>query len=263
MASVPAPTPVKRVATVDPYALPKAKTLPPLDPRSYIMMFYGPPGVGKSTFANGLGDNVLFLSTDRGTRFMSANRIDCLKWEAFVKVLENLQKPGRPPYDFICIDHVDDFANMAEEQVLTELNIATLGDAGFGKGWNQYRKMIERMVRGYMRLNIGVIFIAHEQTKPIKVRGTETNRTTPSMSKAAWGAIGPLADIIGYCGFRTMLVKVPGTAKTERKEVRVLETQPREEVYAKDRTKRSKSDKGWMPLNSEKFKQTFISPAAE
>jgi DNA polymerase III delta prime subunit len=220
----------------------------------YITMFYGPPGVGKTTFVNEIANGrVLFLSTDRGTRFLSTMRKECSKWSDFDKIITSLEAMPNvhDHYDLICIDHVDDMMNMLEDDVCKELGVAALGDAGYGKGWKAYKQGITRFLQRLMRLELGITFIAHEVVKTVKTRSLELERTMPHLSKPAWNALVPLADLIGYCGFKSL--------KTDegRKEVRILDTTPKEELYAKDRTKRTRSPKGWEILDGKKFMATF------
>src|SRR3954452_7783799 len=141
--------------------LPTEKTVYARRAQDYIMMVFGPPGVGKTTFVNDFG-NVLIISTDRGTRFMSAKRIECLTWSKCLKALDHLEKPNAPKYDFICVDHADDFADMAEEATCKELKITSLADAEFGKGWKAFKNKIKSFTRRILRLGTGVVFIAHE-----------------------------------------------------------------------------------------------------
>jgi len=233
--------------------LPTQKTMFARSARDYIMMIFGPPGVGKTTFVNDFG-NVLILSTDRGTRFMPAQRVECLSWNKFLKTLDALEKPNAPKYDFICVDHADDFADMAEEATCKELNIASLSDADFGKGWKAFKNKIKGFNRRVLRLGTGVVFIAHEDIKEVKTRSLKLNRTMPMLPKTAWKAIIPLADLVGYAGFRSIKQE-----NGKRKEVRTIETQPREDLYAKDRTKRDRPSKGYALLDGAEFIKTFDS----
>ncbi len=196
----------------------------------------------------------LFISTDRGTRFRDMMRLECHNWdkiEATIKELERDPTNTKALYDAVCIDHVDDAANMLEDKVCNDLHVEALGDAGFGKGWKAYRRGIERIVHRIMRLGLGVIFIAHEDIKTVETRISKVDRTMPSLQKTAWKVIVPLADIIGFCGYKTL--------KTDsgRKEIRTLETSPREDLYVKDRTDRVKPAKGWEVLDPKKFVATF------
>lgn len=233
--------------------LPTSPSMTATGPEDYIMLFFGPPGVGKTTFVNNLG-RVLFLSTDRGTRFLEAMRMECNNWDDLEKALTKVEaacKRGDRPYDYICIDHVADWANMAEAKTLEKLGIDALTDAGFGKGWSEYKKMLEKFMQRVKALDMGIIFIAHEVTKTVKVRGLEVDKVMPSMSKSAWNAVIPLSDLVGYIGMRP--VKKGG----KRVEIRTLETEPRQDLYAKDRTRRQKPTRDYAELDGDKFIHTF------
>jgi phage nucleotide-binding protein len=237
-------------------SLPTDRTPVPMDVRKYITLFYGPPGVGKTTFVNSMSDKVLFLSTDRGTRFLPAYRVECSSAAHFAVAARELAGLGdaiTERYDIVCIDHVDDWAYMAEEKVCSDLGIASLSEAQWGKGWKALRVEMMSLLSVLKGLNVGIVFIAHETIKEVKNRTISVDRTMPDMGKTSWKAIIPLVDLVGYCGFRT--IKVAG----KRKEVRVLETVPREDLYVKDRTQRARPTKGYEPLDGAKFVTTFKS----
>lgn len=237
--------------------LPTQKSVIAQGPKDYILMFYGPPGIGKTTFVDELSPRVLFLSTDRGTRFMSAMRVEISSMAKLEAVLTELEKPGSTQnYDMICIDHVDDLCRMVEDSVLKRLGIESLGDAAYGKGWRANSQKLHHVIARLKRLNLGLIFISHEQVKTIRARGMETERTMPDIPKSAWKVIIPIADLVGYMGFKR--VKVQGG---KSKEIRTIQTRPEESLYAKDRTRRKKPENGWEPLKGSEFIKTF-SPIA-
>lgn len=249
------PTPTKKpvVAAAASVVLPTQRTTMATRVQDYILMFYGPPGVGKTTFVDQLAPRVLFLSTDRGTRFLNTMRVECHSWAKFEQVVKTLEAPGAAKqYDLVCIDHVDDMANMAEDSVCKRLGIESLGDAGYGKGWKAYRRAIESFVQRLLKLGIGVVFVCHEEIKTVRTRAVELDRTMPLLSKSSWKVIVPMADIIGYCGYRTL--KLEGG---KRKEIRVLETVPREDLYVKDRTRRVRPSGPYELLDGSKFLATF------
>lgn len=235
--------------------LPTAKTAIELKFKDHIAIFYGPPGVGKTTFVNGLSASTFFLSTDRGTRTMAAMRWECSEYGDFLKALDLMEKPGAPKYEIVCVDHVDDLCMMAEHKVCSDLGIESLSDAGYGKGWKAYKDAIGEIIIRLKRLGSGLVFIAHESIKTVKANGLETDRIMPDMSKSAWKLLIPLADLVGHCGFKAF--KDPKTG--HRVEKRVLKTEPEESLYAKDRTRRKKPTAGWELLESDKFLATFVS----
>jgi hypothetical protein len=235
--------------------LPTTPSIIAKDPKDHIMLFYGMPGVGKSWFVNELGQKVLFLSTDRGTRTMKAYRVECTKWEHFLFAVQELEKK-EVQYDIVCVDHIDDAASMCEAYILKKLDADSLSDKKlpFGKGWKAYRAEMEGFMRRILALRVGLVFIAHDETKTLKQGGIEFDQTMPAIGKSAWRVIVPTADLIGYCKMKS----VKDEKTNERKEIRILETMPRQDMYLKDRTRRQKPQGGgYEPLDAKKFIATF------
>jgi len=231
--------------------LPLKKSISAASVLDYISLFYGPPGVGKTTFVNGFADRVFFISTDRGTRYIDSLRAECNSWKDIQRIIKAMKEQShKTKYSLICLDHIDDICNMCEEHVCQELGISDLTDAGYGKGWKAYKKAIWTVIQDILSLDLGVVMIAHETIKTIRTKLMETERTMPDLSKSAWKIVVPKCDIVGYCGYK--VVKQKG----ERSQIRILETQPREDLYVKDRTGR-KIKGPFEQLDGRAFVSTF------
>lgn len=250
-------TPRTRTVTRSVGILPTKKTKSSVDPRRWIMMFFGQPGIGKTTFVNSFSDRVLFMSTDRGTEFMEAMSVDCATWGDFLKYLSALEKNNNSQnYEFVCVDHAGDWAAMAELYVLKKYGVEALADLKWGKGWAAYKKELRSFMMRLRKLNIGLIFVAHETTKDITVNGIDVNRCQPDLPKAAWDNIIPLTHMVGYCGSR------PVKLKGNRIHMHTLETTPRQDLFVKDRTSRIRTSnrpagREWEELDGAKFRETF------
>ena len=232
--------------------LPTKKSVIAQSIQDHIMMIYGPPGIGKTTFVNDLSDSTLFISTDRGTRYMSALRKEVNNYEELNRVLSTLESESAEAYDIICLDHIDDINLMVEDYTCEQLGIDALGDVGYAKGWKMYRKGIWTILQRLLRLNRGIALIAHETIKTIRTRVVETERTMPDISRSAWKVLIPACDLVGYCGFK--IVKKDG----KRKQIRTIRTEPLESIYAKDRTTRKRPKEGYELLNGKQFAKTFF-----
>lgn len=218
----------------------------------FIICVYGPPGVGKTTFVDGFADRVFFVSTDRGTRHFEALGEEVETFDEILMVLDKLEKPGaRDHYDMIAIDHAVDFAAMAQRSVCEELDVETVGDAAWSKGWNAYTKAMADVIARVKTLRLGLVFITHEVTRKVDTALGTVDKTMPDMDKRTWKAVIPLCDIVAYCGFRT--VKKGGKLV----QLRTVEVDPRESLYAKDRTGRMTSKRGWELLDGKKFARSF------
>ena len=231
--------------------LPANKSMLAGRPSDYILFFYGPPGVGKTTFVNGLADRVLFLSSDRGTRFQEALRIEIHDYETLDRAITALEN-GDEHYDMVCFDVIDHFTALIETQITKEMGIDSLSDGQWGAGWNEYKKRIHQVIQRILRVGAGVAFISHEKIVSVKTRTREEERYQPTLQRSAAGVIIPLTDIMGYCTFQVV------KTKTKTSQRRVLRTQPTANIDAKDRTTaRTKPDSGVELLNPEKFHSTF------
>ena len=231
--------------------LPTKKTITASSILEYISLFFGPPGVGKTTFVNALADRVFFISTDRGTRYLSTLKAECTDWKSLMLIIRALKTQAKTAkYDLVCLDHIDDICAMCEDHVCTDLGIADLTDAGYGKGWKAYKKAIWSVIQEILSLDLGVVMIAHETIKTIRTKVIETERTMPDLSKSGWKVIIPKCDIVGYCGYK--VIKKGGV----KSEVRILETIPREDLYVKDRTTR-KITGSYELLDGSQFVKTF------
>lgn len=234
--------------------LPTVKTVMAQSVYGYIHMLYGPPGIGKTSFADGLSDTTCFISTDRGTRFLPALRLEVYNWNDLERVIKTCEREGvEDKYKFIALDHVDDICVMAEDFTCDYFDVEGLSDVGFNKGWRMYKKCIWGVMQRILALNVGLILIAHETIKPVKTKVIETHRVMPDLTKSAWKVLVPKCDLVGYCGFKT--IKKGG--KKQKTNRRILRTSPLESIYAKDRTRREKPEEGWELLDAESFIETF------
>jgi len=242
----------KRKATED-NDLPTAPSMPEQSMESAIFCFFGVPGIGKTFLVNAMAPGkTYFLSFDKGTRYLNTMRKEIVDYAGIDDILTKLEKKQRKtgslPYEIVCIDHIDAFALCCETKTIEDYNdnkkdnqpIATrLNEVhgGWGAGQDIYEKLMRRLQARLSQLDALIVFIAHEDDKPVKIDGKEFERTQPRMDKRTWKVFTPLMHIIGRMSWKR--VKVKGRAV----KVRILQTiQTTDDLVTKDQTNRIKPD---------------------
>ena len=227
--------------------LPTEKAIAKMGLASLKMMLYGPPKVGKSTFASELAnDETLFLDTEGGLQAIDAFKLRVSDWPQFVHAIEELRKSER--FKIIVVDTVDTLARMCTDHVLTGLSGGARGavyvhasDFEYGKGWDAIAEEFRVRIGQLAGLGRGVIFISH--TKEAKVtlpNGLEVDKLAPDVGqKGMRKFLLGFVDLIGYAHIRD--------------DKRVLQLQPSVTVDAGGRTKRDKALPETIPLEGKAF----------
>jgi hypothetical protein len=222
----------------------------------YVWMVFGQPGVWKTTFVKEMfgEDRTLFISTDRGTRDMNVRRVECNDWPRILKVFKELEKKPSG-VEVLCFDHLDDLDDMITRYACEYYTARSAkGDVydsidviPHGKGWKMYKDEIRGLVNRTLALGVCPVFIAHEDIKPVKGRGIEIFKTMPAVGKYMQRFIFPVASFIGQLTIRRLAHEKGG----KKRDTHILVSQPTEELYVKDRTRRRKPSKGYDVIEDE------------
>ena len=129
----------------------------------YFTLIYGEPGIGKTTFAGNI-PNALLIDTEQGANAIPGiMKIDVFSWRDVKKVLGQLRKPeAQEMYDHIIIDTYDQFVKMAEEYIVRQHGVASIGDLKWGSGYTLLRQELETALNTIARY-YGLTIIAHQK----------------------------------------------------------------------------------------------------
>ena len=157
--------------------LPTAPHKPRTAMSHYVWLVYGPPKIGKTTFANDW-PNAFFIATEPGTAAMEAMEVDVSTWTDFEGVLFALEKE-RPKYKTVVVDTVDNLWELLVDHVCAENGWQDLGDGGFGKGYKLARRKLTAAIARLRKLPFAIVFISHERRDMVEGRD-EKNRKVES-----------------------------------------------------------------------------------
>lgn len=222
--------------------LPDAPTPPRRRLEDFVILLYGPPKIGKTTWASQM-DKPLFLACEAGLRAIEAYQVPVGSWTAFLEAASLIAKGG---HDFrtIVIDTVDNLYTYCADHVFRIHGIHHESDLEWGKGWNLVASEFMRALTKLSLLPYGLVLISHAEDKEIKTRTHTYTKAVPSLPKRARRIVLNMADMILYAHI----------ARDGGREERVVSTRPSEQFEAGDRTGRLPPR---LPLDFNEFRKHF------
>ena len=209
--------------------LPKKKERQSFHFQELIHLYYGAPGVGKTTFASELPEDNLFIATEDGQRALEVFNVRIDTWEEFLKVISAFEKGEGENFRSITIDTVDNLMNFCEDYVCKKHRITHMSDEEWGKGWSALKNEFKRAISLIQKLKKGIVFISHAKEVEVKTRSLKINKWIPTFSKQCRDVVIPLVDEMFFFTVKEAL--------RDKKIVsdRLVYTQPGETWEAKDR----------------------------
>lgn len=154
---------------------------------------------GKTTLGSQM-PGALILAFERGYNALpGVIAQDITSWGELKQVYRELKKPEvQEVYKSIIVDTVDIAASLCEKYICNQLDIDTLADVGYGKGWQAFKKEFEEVFRGLTQMGYAVCFISHDKESTISINGQEKIIIRPALGNSSRPIIENMADIYGY-----------------------------------------------------------------
>ena len=176
--------------------LPTEKTAPALSPARIKALLYGPPKIGKSTFASKINpEHTLFIATEPGLGSLDVFEVPCRSWGEFREIGADLAEDPKH-YEVVAVDTIDELYRMCSEYVCADLGCKHPSDLDYGKGWAAVADEFRLRIGKLAGLGLGVWFISHAEDREVKKKvGTKTV-TQPSLSGQARKFLVGFVDFI-------------------------------------------------------------------
>lgn len=176
--------------------LPTEKSAQTLSPDKVKALLYGPPKIGKSTFASQINpDHTLFIPTEPGLGALEVFEAPCSSWAGFREIGGELAKDSKQ-FEVVVIDTVDELYRMCSDHVCEELGIKHPSDADYGKGWSAVRDEFALRVGKLTGLGLGVWFISHAEDREVKKKVGSKTVTQPSLTGQGRKFLAGFVDFI-------------------------------------------------------------------
>ncbi len=180
------------------------------------LLIWGPPAVGKSTFA-AQAPNALFIEAEDRTGHLDINRVPVKSWEDVLGVLKEVATSEDCPYETLVFDTVDAMELLLFDYILRESIEATGNHIGshedIGGGWFKFRvpmlKQWKRFMNAIDKLThkgIQCVLLAHAQTKAYQPpEGDKYDRFVIKMDQAGGDFLIENVDLVGYAHFKVYI----------------------------------------------------------
>lgn len=182
------------------------------------IMVFGPPGVGKSTFAAGAPDP-LFVDAERRTAHIDCARVQPENWDELLALLGEVIKTK--PCKTLVLDTLDHIEQMLWADIMKKDGASSMAVAkkGYGKAYDFAAEQFEMLMRGTDRVieaGMTVVMLAHSQVKIYKnPTGEDYDRYQIKLHEKAQSAVIKKLDVGGFATFEDFVKSGDGAARAK------------------------------------------------
>lgn len=180
-----------------------------------LLVIWGPPGLGKTTFAVKRTESPCVLAFEVGARSVqrdggydvfppeASDHLTIQSWPEALLYVRALAY-GVHPHKTVVIDSLNPMEALCIAYVVSQSKHGSYEKMGWGKEavvTGELRVMLSLLER-VKRRGIQVIITAHDKRKNVKndpILGDYTRFNASTQIEATWSAIHEWADIVGYC----------------------------------------------------------------
>lgn len=221
--------------------LPEKKSVPLEKIEDYLILVYGQPKIGKSTFCASMPDPI-FIATEAGLNSLEVYQLPVTNWAEFLEACGEVKSSDR--FSTVVVDTIDNAYQYCLEHVCKREGFPYPREENFGKDWFLITQEFKRVIGKLSQGPRGVVLVSHSQDVTLKTSTSEITKAVPAITGKAREFLLGLADVILYAEIIT----------NKKGSSRVLHSAPSENWEAGDRTGRLPEV---MPLNWEAVVKAF------
>ena len=189
------------------------------------ILIYGPEGIGKTTFASKF-PGAVFIDTEGSTLHYDVTRFPypVSSWQMLISDVQDAIK-NKDQIQTLVIDTTDWAEHLCESSVLASHQIASIEDAGYGKGYTWIREEFGRLLNllsDVTNAGINVVLTAHAQMRKFEQPDAlgAYDRWELKLSKQVSPLVKEWADVILFADFKTYTVEVAKGSKANDKKLK-------------------------------------------
>jgi hypothetical protein len=191
---------------------------------------YGPPGIGKTTFAAG-APSPIFILTEDGLGDLKVSHFPVCT--TFAEVLDCLATLGKEDHDFktVVIDSLDALESMVWAATCKRLGVPSIETPGYGKGYieaqTEWRELFSYITGLRDEKGLITILIAHSAYTHVEDPEHPAYDTNAlKLNKRAAAMTTEYCDVVGFASLK-IFTKLDETGKKDEKRARAIATQDR------------------------------------
>jgi len=169
---------------------------------------YGPPGVGKTTFASS-APGVIMVPVEEGADVAGCDRFDlCESVPAVMAALDQLLNE-KHDYSVVAVDSLDWFETIAWDQACVDAGVKSIEEVGggYGKGYiaalAYQRQLVGKLTQLRREKGMACILLAHSQVKRFEAPDTEAfDRFEIKLHRRASDLYTEFVDLLGFANVR-------------------------------------------------------------
>lgn len=171
------------------------------------VVLYGVEGIGKTTLASQL-DKPIFIDLEGGTNQLDVDRVYASTYQEVLQVLANL-KADNMGYKTIVIDTADWLETMIIDHIVNTAgeNIKSLGDFGWGAGWNKLESEWKKFLDRLTGVQMDVLILAHAELKKFEQPNEQAayDRYSLKLSKKGSAILKEYPDALLFTNYKTIV----------------------------------------------------------